>query len=399
MASLRRASVAALCAALTIPLAGCGGSSLPPPKNLSAPVRTDLPAYLQDVAMTRPGAYNHHLASADILVQSQEPLPADVLTKVKATKGVVASVQFSMATFYAEESPITYAAVDPATFRRFTYGTTAALDEIWDRVADGEIALRSDLKQSLATTGDVVSLGNDDDAQSAHIGAYAPLVERSNVGAVVNERWADKLGMPKGNALYVSTGNHAPDAALKELRQQLGRTATVTLLAPNVDPNVALSAVLTGGSAARAVGSFTYTANRDGTVNPDPRWVGEYIRTEQVPILGAVRCNKVMLVQLRAALTDIVRNHLAKSIHPSEYGGCYVPRYIAKDPSKGLSFHTFGTAIDVNVPGNQRGTAGTIDRRVVEIMKRWGFAWGGDWNYTDPMHFELASIVKVRGRG
>ena len=33
------------------------------------------------------------------------------------------------------------------------------------------------------------------------------------------------------------------------------------------------------------------------------------------------------------------------------------------------------------------------DRRVVEIFKRWGFAWGGDWQYTDPMHFELTTIL------
>ena len=44
------------------------------------------------------------------------------------------------------------------------------------------------------------------------------------------------------------------------------------------------------------------------------------------------------------------------------------------------------------MPGNQRGVAGEIDRRVVAIFKNWGFAWGGDWDYTDPMHFELARL-------
>jgi hypothetical protein len=144
------------------------------------------------------------------------------------------------------------------------------------------------------------------------------------------------------------------------------------------------------------VGSFTYTVNPDGSVNPDPRWIAQYIRTEQVPILGAVRCNKAMLPQLRAALQDVVKLGLASKIHPNEYGGCYVPRYIGHDPSQGLSFHTWGTAIDLNVPGNQRGTVGTIDRNVVEIFKKWGFNWGGTWRYTDPMHFEMARLVAVR---
>ena len=128
---------------------------------------------------------------------------------------------------------------------------------------------------------------------------------------------------------------------------------------------------------------------------PDPRWIAQYIRTEQVPILGAVRCNKAMLPQLRAALQDVVKLGLASKIIPSQYGGCYVPRYIGHDPSQGLSFHTWGTAIDLNVPGNQRGTAGTIDRRVVQIFERWGFRWGGTWRYTDPKHFEMAQEVAV----
>jgi hypothetical protein len=91
----------------------------------------------------------------------------------------------------------------------------------------------------------------------------------------------------------------------------------------------------------------------------------------------------------------VVRTGLASKIHPSEYGGCYVPRFIANDPAKGLSLHSFGIAVDLNVPGNERGTVGQMDRQVVAIFKKWGFAWGGDWNYTDPMHFEMAKVVKV----
>ncbi|MFL6693147.1 MAG: M15 family metallopeptidase, partial [Ramlibacter sp.] len=72
-------------------------------------------------------------------------------------------------------------------------------------------------------------------------------------------------------------------------------------------------------------------------------------------------------------------------------------RYIAYDPAKGLSLHTWGIAIDLNVPENQRGTVGRMNRQVVQIFKRWGFAWGGDWHYTDPMHFELAKVVRAAG--
>lgn len=153
---------------------------------------------------------------------------------------------------------------------------------------------------------------------------------------------------------------------------------------------------VTGGSVAAAVGTFSYRWFADGSVQPDPRWVADYIRTEPVPILGNVTGNKVLFPQLRGALREVQARGLADQIHPSEFGGCYVPRFIGHDPAKGLSLHTWGIAVDLNVPGNQRGTAGEINRDVVAIFKKWGFAWGGDWRWTDPMHFELAQIVKPR---
>lgn len=150
------------------------------------------------------------------------------------------------------------------------------------------------------------------------------------------------------------------------------------------------------GSVAAAVGTFSYRWFDDGSVRPDPAWVAANIRTGTVPILGSVTCHRVMLPQLRAALREIVSRGLADEVNPGEYGGCYVPRFIARDPNRGLSLHTWGIAVDLNVPGNLRGTVGAIDRDVVNIFKRWGFAWGGDWNYTDPMHFELARLVAPR---
>lgn len=382
----------ALAGALVV--SGCGGSSVNrEPEKVSAPAASFAPGVYADVAMARPGVYKSTGDAPDILIQSPNPLSAAAVARVKRTKGVKRIEQFSLATFYREEDAITYAAVNPATFRQFTPGPTATLNELWDRLSDGEIALRTDLRKQLAGPDDFVTLGNDDNAQKAHIAAYAPLVDRSKIGALLNERWAEKLRMPRGNALFVSTKKSAPEPILKKLRKAFGSKISVSLLAPAVDLNAAQSAVLTGGSIAQAVGSFTYTANKNGSVNPEARWVREYIRTESVPILGNVTCNKAMLPRLRMALQRVEKEGLAGKINRAEYGGCYVPRFIASDPSRGLSFHTFGTAIDLNVPGNLRGTVGELDRRVVDIFLRCGFNWGGFWNYTDPMHFELARLV------
>ncbi len=186
-----------------------------------------------------------------------------------------------------------------------------------------------------------------------------------------------------------------PSAVKGKLQKVLDKGVTMQTLALEFNDPVQ-TAVLSGGSVSEAVGTFNYTPHPDGTVTPDPRWVSTYIRRETMPIIGPVTGNKGMLPQLRAALTEVLRTPgLAAAIHPSQYGGCYVPRFIANDPSKGLSLHSWGMAVDLNVPENQRGTVGQMNRQVVAIFKKWGFAWGGDWNYTDPMHFEMDRVVKA----
>ena len=146
------------------------------------------------------------------------------------------------------------------------------------------------------------------------------------------------------------------------------------------------------GTIADAVGVYRYTVLGGGHIAPDPAWVAAHIATEPVPILGAVTCNKAIFPQLIAALQEVQARGLADKIHPGEYAGCYYPRFIAGTTT--LSNHAFGLALDINAIENQRGTAGQMDRGVVQIFEKWGFTWGGDWRYTDPMHFEMNRVVK-----
>jgi hypothetical protein len=271
---------------------------------------------------------------------------------------------------------------------------TAHTAAVWKRVAGGEIAVQPQIGRKLETKEGYLKLGNGADAPSAHVGAFAQLLDphwARQIDAVVNYKWAKPLRMQPGNAALIAMGSPSPQSIMKKLVAAAGPGASVQILGPNLDLKAAQTAVLTGGSVAAAVGTFNYTANGNGTVNPDPSWVASHIRTEVMPIIGRVTGNKVMLPQLLGALNQVVKEGRSKSIY--QYGGCYVPRFIAGTHT--LSFHSFGTAIDLNVADNQRGTVGKMDRNVVRIFKSWGFAWGGDWSYTDPMHFELASLAKV----
>ena len=348
-----------------------------------------------DLAVDPPGKLTDPLLSADVLVYGQDSLDKKTIEKIGKIKGVTDVEPISMGSFFSGEREVTYAAVDPETFRRYTAPGTAQTTEVWERVANGEIAVEPAIGRKLEQKDGYLRLGNESAARKIHIGAYAgflPATVARRIDAVVNEKWAEKLGMREDNAMLVSMGETSPQSVRKELRRYAGDKASVQILGPDLDINATQTAFLTGGSVSRAVGSFSYKANADGTVNPDPAWVSANIRSEEMPIIGRVTGHRVMLPQLRAALNEVVTRGLGKAI--KTYDGCYVPRFIGRDPSRGLSFHTYGTAIDLNASTNYRGIAGDMDRTVVSIFKKWGFAWGGDWNYTDPMHFELAKLVK-----
>jgi hypothetical protein len=124
----------------------------------------------------------------------------------------------------------------------------------------------------------------------------------------------------------------------------------------------------------------------------DPDWVRQNIVKEDVPILGRVACNRVVMPRLRRALGDLQRRGLARLVDKSDFAGCYAPRRI---PSTGsLSLHALGLAVDLNARRNPYDRPSRQDPRLVRAMERAGFTWGGAWpTVRDPMHFEF------QGRG
>jgi hypothetical protein len=387
-------------------VAGCGGGGDDPkaagsttPANGSPTTKPDgTPVADPEHAVDPPGKRKDPLASADVLVFSPEhPLDEDMVRRIERLDGVQTTNLFSMGQAVIENQALTVAAVDPATYRLFTPLGSADTQIVWNRVAGGELALSPELSKVLPIDkDDFLRLGTASDAPEVHIGAYAPQVE-SAIDAVVNEKWGEDLGLQPGNALLISTGGTSPQSLRKPIERLVGGQASIQALdivaRTGIDPGAKQTAFVVG-TVADAVGVFNYTVLGGGRIAPESSWVRSHIATEAVPILGNVTCNKLIFPQLKAALQDIIDRGLADKIHPGEYAGCYYPRFIAGTTT--LSNHSFGLALDLNVPGNQRGTAGQMDRTVVSIFKEWGFAWGGDWNYTDPMHFEMDELVAPR---
>ena len=115
----------------------------------------------------------------------------------------------------------------------------------------------------------------------------------------------------------------------------------------------------------------------------------ETIEEERRYLLGHVRCNRAILPQLRGALSELQRGGLSQLIDLSEYGGCYVPKFLLNDPTAGVSHHTWGIAIDLNVGQNPFGHTPHQDPRLLQIFEKWGFIWGGRFLVPDGMHFEF----------
>lgn len=345
-------------------------------------------------AMPAPGPLRGKLLTPDLLVVGERTLTATLRDRIEDLAGVRSALPLSMASVPVGDRSITVASADAAGYRRFTAESTATADAVWNMVADGDVVISHEIGRDFnQPLGGVLGLRRQHTELALRIGAYATTVPQ--IDAVVNDRRRAQLGMRRGNALLISAQPGHLAQATEAVRDRVGKLASVQRLTETpAKSGTRQAAYLTGGAVARAVGSFSYRYFADGTVQPEARWVAANIRTESVPILGRVTCHRVMIGQLRAALEEIVRSGLAGTIDSGDYGGCYVPRFIAHDPSKGLSLHTWGIAVDLNVAENQRGTAGEIDRRVVGIFKKWGFAWGGDWQWTDPMHFELAALVR-----
>ena len=279
------------------------------------------------------------------------------------------------------------ASVSPVTFRRFAAKGTAESTPVWQAVADGGVIASHAAAKSLhLALGKDVRVGGKEWLR-LRLGALAT-TGIPDTDLVVDSATGSRLGLKGATAVLLNAGAADPVSLASRVRRVTGDHAHVDLLTPPAANPVAF---LTGSKAAKAFGAFSYTYFPDGTIQPDSAWVRNNIVTTTVPVLGTVTCHRLMVRQLRGALQAVKDAGLAGTIH--SYDGCYVPRFIERNPTHAISLHTWGIAIDIDAATNGRGTKGTMNPRVVQIFKQWGFRWGGDWSYTDPMHFEIGALL------
>ena len=115
---------------------------------------------------------------------------------------------------------------------------------------------------------------------------------------------------------------------------------------------------------------------------PDPAWTRANLVTKRVPLLGRVRCHRLVIGDLSKAMADLERQRLGGLVDVGDFrreGGCWSPRLLRDARGGKLSRHAWGIAVNLKV---------NADERLLRTMAQHGFVWGGDFARRDTTHFE-----------
>lgn len=322
----------------------------------------------------------------------------DQAQAVRGIAGVTAVARITLGLVTAKAPgglrQVSVAGVDPLEFRPLAPGLTAQADFVWQGLLGGRVYLAHEEQPVLGIPlGGSVPMTGPKGTITPALGGLAANGIPNIASGLISSQDAQALGLPGPTELLIGI---APGADLATIT-----TATAKLLPQaQVSPLVTLvnHPLASGTAAEKLLGTFTYKANPDGSITENASWVQANIVTRTVPILGQVTCNKLMFPQLVGVLTDLKDEGLASLINVAEYqshpGNCYQARFVDSDPSRGISNHAWGIAIDINRVQNPEGGANHQDPRLIAAFQHWGFRWGGIFYPPDPMHFELAGIMQ-----
>jgi hypothetical protein len=116
---------------------------------------------------------------------------------------------------------------------------------------------------------------------------------------------------------------------------------------------------------------------------PSPTWADANLASRTIPVLGAVRCHRLILDDLSAAMADLQRQNLAALVDAAAFhrsGGCLG----GAGARSRLSSASWGIGLDLSAGG----TGAPMDQRLVVVMARHGFTWGRSWLGPRSGHFE-----------
>ncbi|HYP24857.1 MAG TPA: M15 family metallopeptidase [Actinomycetota bacterium] len=376
------------------------------PSTTPAPiVVTEAPAKSAPVVMPRPsGKVLLAWATGDGLPARTEAVLEGV-RGVSAVTVVHAGIDWLHASFDADGSlldrpkppmaiPMEVAAVDPADFASFV---PAGERDLVLALGPRDVLLPETSAELRRTPpGSVLRL----EAGRFTVSGVVSDAAAGGYEAIVSESAPKQWPSTETYALIRTKSPRLRSSVRKTITSLLGPGDQLQMRAEGENPFLRYGdAVLPQLIVKSVFGEFAATPRADGFLDVDPAWRKANVKTARVPLLGDVTCHRALFPQLRRALTRAVGSNLSFAIDPADFGGCYSPRFINRNPAGRISHHSWGIAVDLNVTENAYGTKADLDLRLVRVMESAGFTWGGRWVVPDGMHFEWSEFPGPSPKG
>lgn len=156
-----------------------------------------------------------------LLVTQERPFTAAQVQAVRGLKGVseIASIGYKQLPMY--DRTLATAAVDPATFRRFTYPDTADSQPLWAAVRDG-----AGLISHEAGTRDHLPLEASMPVGWGTVRLAGLATTVPGIDLTISVQKGQSLGVPFGNGIVVAVGGD-PRRIRKVLGERLGPAALI----------------------------------------------------------------------------------------------------------------------------------------------------------------------------
>ena len=276
----------------------------------------------------------------------------------------------------------------------------------WYIRAVGGQALHDALLSGAVAVGEVTAA-----RRGIRVGDRLELRDRRNrprslrVGAIVDQRLVAgrdlllpvHVSEPRFGALTISqvviAGIRTPESVEAALRSRGVIIGTEYRLRRSWDPPDP-DDVLGSSEVAARFGQLIYTAPSSARIAVLPAYTSRLVQVAYSGVALRHHCHARVVGAIQSALTEIAAAGLASRIdvvNSNRYGGCFASRYSRYHGAYGTpSRHAWGIAFDVNTVANAQGKVPVLDCGVVRIMRKWGFAWGGNFLRPDGMHFEWA---------
>ncbi|WP_067455796.1 C40 family peptidase [Actinomadura macra] len=170
-----------------------------------------------------------------VLVAAPSTLPADVVEKVRTTKGVQGVEVVDAVQGMVAGKRVGLMGVEPSTFRNYTPKPTAQSDALWRNVAAGDVAISFTMgSDGGVQLGSQVPVGGKQNQTPLRVGAYATM-GIGDVDAVVSHATAQVLGMPTANAMLISVPKSKPASFIKKLKKTLPKGTKAVEVNPEID--------------------------------------------------------------------------------------------------------------------------------------------------------------------